>query len=78
MKEYNVKKHYTMRHSNIYEKIKGQVRKDNFGNLKKSVKTQQSLYLKLSIDTISNAKLRFKIKDAIAKGRWSFGNGKLI
>ena len=58
--------------------IKGQVRKDKFENLKKSVKIQQSLYVKSSRYTISNVKLRFKIKDAIAKGGWSFGNGKFI
>ena len=54
MKEYNIKKHYVTKHANMYEKFEGQVRKDKFQILKKSIKAQQSVFIRASRDTLSN------------------------
>ena len=54
MKEYNIKRHYVTRHVNTYEKFEGQVRKDKFQNLKKSIKAQQNVFIRASGDTLSH------------------------
>ena len=54
MKEYNIKKHYVTKHANMYEQFEGQVRKDKFQILKKSIKAQQSVFIRASRDTLSN------------------------
>ena len=57
MKEYNIKRHYVTKHATTYEKLEGQVRKDKSQALKKSIKTQQSVFIRASRDTLSNVKL---------------------
>lgn len=74
MKEYNIQRNCTIKHSNTCE----QVRKGKFENLKKRGKAQQSVFVNSSKDTISNVKLSFKIDEAIAKGCTSFRNHKFI
>ena len=78
MKEYNIKWHYVTKHANRYEKFEGQVRKGKFQTLKKSIKTQQSVFIRASRDTLSNVKLSFKITKVIAKSCRPFSNGKFI
>ena len=47
-------------------------------NLKKSIKTQQSVFIRASRDTLSNVQLSFKISDAIAKSCRPFRDGEFI
>ena len=78
MKEYNIKRHYVTKHANMYEKFEGQIRKDKLQTLEKSVKAQQSIFIRTSRDTLSNVKLSFVISEAIAKSCRLFTDGKFI
>ena len=78
MKEYNIKRHYVTKHASTYEKFEGQVRKDKFQNLKKSIKAQQSVFRRASRDTLSNVKLSLKISEAIGKSCRPFSDGEFI
>ena len=77
MKKYNIKRHYVTKHANTYEKFKGKVRKDKFQNLKKSIKAQQSVFIRASRDT-SKVKLSFKVSEAIAKSCRPFSDDEFI
>ena len=44
IKEYDVKRHYTSKHSSQFDKIVGQARVDKIEHLKKSIEKQQSFY----------------------------------
>ena len=44
MKEYNVKCHYTTKHSSQFDKIVGQARVDKIEHLKKSFEKQQGVF----------------------------------
>ena len=77
MKGYNVKQHVT-KHANMYEKFEQQVRKDRLQNSKKSIKTQQSVFIRASRGTLSSVKLSFKISEAIAKNCRPFSNNEFI
>ena len=44
MKEYNVKRHYTTKHSSQFGKIVGQARVDKIEHLKKSFEKQQGIF----------------------------------
>ena len=70
---YNITKH-----ANTYEKIEGQVRKDKFLILKKSIKAQRSVFIRASRDTLSNVTLSFKINEAIAKSCRPFSDDEFI
>ena len=78
MKKYNIKRHCVTKHTNTYEKFEGQIRKDKFQNLKKPIKTQQSVLIRESRDTLSNVTLSFKISEAIAKSCRPFRGNKFI
>ena len=78
MKEYNIKRHYVTKHANTYKTFEGQVRKDKFQALKKSIKAQQIVFIRASRDTLSTVKLSFRISEAIAKSFRPFSNGGFI
>ena len=58
--------------------FEGQVRKDKFQTLKKSIKAQQIVFIRASRDTLSTVKLSFRISEAIAKSFRPFSNGGFI
>lgn len=78
MKGYNVKEHDVTNHANMCERFEQQVRKDKLQNLKKSIKTQQSVFIRASRDALSSVKLSFKTSEAIAKNCRPFSNNEFI
>ena len=66
MKEYNIKRHYSTKHSASYDSIVDQLRVDKMQQLKKSLSKQQGIFHGYK-DTELGAKLSFKISEAIAE-----------
>ena len=61
IKEYNVKRHYTSKHSSLFEEILGQARVDKIKHLKKSIKKQQGVFTSYKKDSQLVTKLSFKL-----------------
>lgn len=78
MKEYNVKRNYVTKHANMYESSNKKSEKNKLTILKKSIKAQQSVFIRASRDALSSVKLSFKTSEAIAKNCRPFSNNEFI
>ena len=67
MKEYNVKRNYVTKHANMYESSNKKSEKNKLTILKKSIKAQQSVFIRASRDRLSNVKLSFKLVKQLEK-----------
>ena len=67
MKEYNIKRHYTTKHSSQFDKIVGQARVDKIEHLKKSIKKQQSVFTIYKKDSELVTKLSFKLCECMTE-----------
>ncbi|CAM1308827.1 Uncharacterised protein r2_g1895 [Pycnogonum litorale] len=78
MKEYNIKRHYTTKHSTIYDTLVGQARVDKLEQMTKSIKKQQGVFTYHKKDSELVTKLSFKICESIAEKQKSFSDGEFI
>ena len=67
MKEYNIKRHYCTKHSASYNSIVGQLQVHKMQQLKKSLSKQQEVFYGNKKETELDAKLSFKISEAISE-----------
>ena len=78
MKEYNIKHHYTTKHSSQFDKIIGQARGDKIEYLKKSIKRRQGVFTTYKKDSELVTKLSFKLCECIAEKRKAFQRRNLL
>jgi len=78
MKEYNIKRHYTTKHSTIYDAVEGQDRVNKLEEMTKSLKKQQGVFTDYKKDPELVTKLSFKICESIAEKGKSFSDGEFI
>ena len=81
MKEYNIKRHYTTKHSTIYDAVEGQDRMNKLEEMIKALKKQQGILTHFTShkkDPELVTKLSFKICEAIAEKGKSFSDGEFI
>ena len=78
IKEYNVKGHYTSKHSSQFDKIAGQARVDKIEHLKKSIGKQQSVFTTCKTNSEMVTKLSFKLCECMAEKGKPFSDGEFI
>ena len=78
MKEYNVKPHYTTKHSSQFDKIVGQARVDKIEHLKKSFEKQQGVFTTYMKNSELVTKLSFKLCECLAEKGKPFSDGEFI
>ena len=78
MKEYNIKRHYTTKHSQTYGTLVGQARVDKLEQMNKTIKKQQGIFTSYKKDSELVTKLSFKICESIAEKGKPFSEGEFI
>ena len=77
IKEYNIKHHYTTKHSSQFDKIVGQARVDKIERLKKSIK-KQGVFTTYKKDEEMVTKLSFKLCECMAEKGKPFSDEEFI
>jgi hypothetical protein len=78
VKEYNFKRHYDTKHATKFASLQGQVCTDKLNFLKKSLKSQQSVFKEVSEDAESYVKAGYIIAQKIAKRSKPFSDGEFV
>jgi len=78
IKEYNIKRHYTSKHSTTYDALIGQARVDKLEQMAKSIKKQQGVFTNYKKDSELVTKISYKISESIAEQGRSFSDGDFI
>ena len=78
MKEYNIKRHYTTKHSSQFDKIVGQARVDKIEHLKKSIKKQQGIFTIYKKNSELGTKVSFKLCEYMTEKWKPFNDGEFI
>ena len=77
-KEYNLKRHYVIKHSPSYDKYQNEFRQDKIKELTKVLRGQQSVFSKVSLQQESVVKVSYLVAEIIAKKSKSFSDGEFI
>ena len=77
MKEYNVKRHYTTKHS-LFDSYQGERRKEKADKLVQNLKQQQTIFIKKS-DTADNLlRVSYIVSEKIAKHSKNYSDGEFV
>ncbi|XP_067124783.1 general transcription factor II-I repeat domain-containing protein 2-like [Centruroides vittatus] len=77
-KEYNVKRHYTTKHSNKYDQFTGDLKKQKVEKLMKAVTSQQAFLMKTNNQSESVTKASYEICNLLAKTLHCYSDGMFI
>ena len=78
LKEYNIKRHYETKHETNYKNTQGQMRKDQFNQLEKSLKQQQNIFKVQSFSSDLAVKASYTVSQILAKKMKPFADGEMI
>lgn len=78
MKEYNVKRHYTTKHSTQFDEVVGQARLDTIEHLKNSIEKQQCVLPTYKKNSEVVTKLSYKLCECMAEKGKSYSDGEFI
>ena len=78
LKEYNIKRHYSTKHSTLFDVVEGQDRVNKLEEMTKSLKKQQGVFTRYMKDPELVTKRSFKICESIAEKGKSFSDGEFI
>ena len=78
LKEYNIKRHFTTKHSQNFDRFSGQIRTDKIEKLKKNLLTQQNIFLKQHQEGNDIARASFVVSQMIAKHSKPFSEGEFV
>ena len=77
-KQYSVKRHYTTKHSESFDKLLGQFRLDKILSLKQGLSEQQLQIKNIVFDAEISTKVSFLIAENIAKRGKPFSDGEFV
>ena len=75
LKEYNIKRHYTTKHSNQYDEYTGRAREERYDGLCKNLQQQQHHFTKQDDLTRSATKISLAIAEELATRQLPFTHG---
>jgi hypothetical protein len=78
VKEYSLKRHYDTKHATKFASLQRQVRTDKLNLLKKSLKSQQSVFKEVLEDAESYVKASYIIAQKLAKRSKRFSDGEFV
>jgi hypothetical protein len=78
VKEYILKRHYGTKHATKFARLQDQVQTDKLNLLKKSLKTQQSVFKEVSEDAESYVKASYITAQKISKRSKPFSDGEFV
>ena len=78
LKEYNIKRHYEIKHETNYKNTQGQMRKDQFNQLEKSLKQQQNIFKVQSFSSDLAVKASYTVSQILIKKIKPFADDKMI
>jgi len=78
LKEYNLKRHYSTKHGERYEKYQADEREKTAMKLKKELTSQQSLFCKAKKDADAAVEASYVVSELIAKAGKPFTEGPFM
>ncbi|GLV33227.1 hypothetical protein CBL_08395 [Carabus blaptoides fortunei] len=78
LKEYNIKRHYMAKHSEKYEKLTGELRKERTIKLKENLAGQQNLFKNAYKEQETVTIASYEICNILAKHQKPFSDGNLV
>lgn len=77
-KEYNLKRHYTTRHAEVYAKYQGDERANQVANLKTDLLRQQDFFKKATKENNAAVEASYVVSEMIAKAGKPFTEGEFV
>ncbi|KAL3860609.1 hypothetical protein ACJMK2_010707 [Sinanodonta woodiana] len=78
MNDYNLRRHYKIRHNDDFGKFEGRMREDKLASLKKNLAVQQNICNKVSWQTDAAMRASYEVAVAIAKQGKPFTDGEFV